>query len=435
MQTVTTSPPPASADTVVLPPHSIDDEQALLGALLIDPKALYDVEDIVSRDDFYVERHRWVWDAMLRLRERGLSVDIITLSGTLGERLEEAGGQAYLTRLLSLTPTSLHASSYARRVAELSARRRLIQGAGEIARNAYNEETPFEDVLAEAERQVFDVAQKIVGGGDFQGADTLISGLLDRLGSGEPPSGLRTGFPSLDRIFRMRPGDFIVLAGRPGNGKTSMLLQMAAHAGVEEKTPTAVFSLEMPGDHIMSRLVSQATGVSLTHILNNSLAQQEWEFVAEAAGVLAESPLFVNDSARITPVQLRSQCMRLAASQGLGLVVVDYLQLIRGTGRYHNRVEEVTEISRALKALARELDVPVLAAAQLSRSVEQRQDKRPMLSDLRESGSIEQDADVVLFVYPKNGSETEKYVSVEKHRNGPTGTVEMTFTGRTVSFS
>ncbi len=435
MQTVTTPPPPASADTAVLPPHSIDDEQALLGALLIDPKALYDVEDIVSRDDFYVERHRWVWDAMLRLRERGLSVDIITLSGALGERLEEAGGQAYLTRLLSLTPTSLHASSYARRVAELSARRRLIQGAGEIARNAYNEETPFEDVLAEAERQVFDVAQKIVGGGDFQGADTLISGLLDRLGSGEPPSGLRTGFPSLDRIFRMRPGDFIVLAGRPGNGKTSMLLQMAAHTAVKEAVPTAVFSLEMPGDHIMSRLVSQATGVSLTHILNNSLSQQEWEFVAEAAGVLAESPLFVNDSARITPVQLRSQCMRLAASQGLGLVVVDYLQLIRGTGRYHNRVEEVTEISRALKALARELDVPVLAAAQLSRSVEQRQDKRPMLSDLRESGSIEQDADVVLFVYPNNGSKTEKYVSVEKHRNGPTGTVEMTFTGRTVSFS
>lgn len=430
---MTTLQPPVT--NTILPPHSIDDERALLGAILISPDVFDEVAGIVSDDDFYVERHRWIWEAFRQLRERDMDIDVTTVSGVLGERLESAGGGAYLVRLLSWPPSSLHALSYARRVAELSARRSMLRGASEIARQAHDEKIPFDDVLASAERYIFDIAQKAIGGGDFQSAKLLVSSLMSRLESGEPPPGVSTGLPALDDIFRMRPGDFIVLAGRPGNGKTSLLMQIACHAAIQKRIPVAVFSLEMPAESIMERLVSHVTGIPFDRMQNNSLSPHEWTLFADVTGTLAESLLFVNDTPYITPVQIRSQCMRLASTHGLGLVVIDYLQLVGGSGRYKTRVEEVTEISRAMKTLARELGVPVLVAAQLSRAVEQRQDKRPMLSDLRSSGSIEQDADIVIFVYPRGEDKAAKFLSVEKHRNGPTGTAEMLFSGATFRFS
>ncbi|RMD63913.1 hypothetical protein D6833_05140 [Candidatus Parcubacteria bacterium] len=214
------------------------------------------------------------------------------------------------------------------------------------------------------------------------------------------------------------------------------MLQIAEHTALQEHIPTAVFSLEMPGERLMNRIISQLSGIPLTNLRNNGLTQQEWALLAETAGLVAESPLYINDAPGLTATQVRSQCMRLASSSGgLGLVVIDYLQLMSGGGKYRSRVDEVTEISRSMKALAREIGAPVLAAAQLSRAVEQRQDKRPSLSDLRESGSIEQDADIVMFVYPRGDIKSQKFISVDKHRDGPTGTIEATFHGSTVSFS
>jgi replicative DNA helicase len=427
-------------------PQNREAEEAVIGAVLINPEAYYDLAEFLQADDFYIHRHRWIWEAFARLHEKRVPLDILTVSEELDRagQLGEIGGPAYLTALLNQVPTSLHAEAYGHMVEADAIRRRMLTAANQIATLAYDEHESVEHVMEEAEKSVFDVSQRRLKH-DLRPISAVLSEYYDRIGelAGRTDEifGVPTGFIDLDRMLTgMQASDFLIIAGRPGQGKSGFLLSAARNAAMLHKKHVAIFSLEMSNEQVVQRLVAQETGIDSQRLRTGKLNQDEWPLFTQAVEVLSDAHIFLDDTPAITPLALRTKCRRLHMEFGLDLVLVDYLQLMGGDVRTENRVQEVSYISRNLKILARELGAPVLAAAQLSRAVEQRTDKRPVLSDLRESGSLEQDADVVMFIYRPDQYEkdTQKLnvaeIIVAKHRNGPTGSVELIFRSSLAKF-
>lgn len=420
-------------------PHSREAEEAVIGAVLINPEAYYDVADFLTGDDFHIHRLRWIWEAFTHLHEQRIPIDLLTVTEELDKQshLAEIGGPAYLTALLNNVPTSLHAEAYGRLVQQSSIRRALLEAANKIAKTAYQENLSVETAIDEAEKAVFGATEHRMST-DLQPIKTVLSDYYDRVEQmsrkGSDIYGVPTGFIDLDRLLMgLQPSDLLIIAGRPSQGKTSFLMSVAKNAAQLNKKHVAIFSMEMSNEQLVQRLLSQETGINSQKMRAGQLEQNEWDLFAQAIEVLGDTKVFLDDTPAISPTQMRAKCRRLHMEFGLDLVVVDYLQLMQGDTRNDNRVQEVSHISRSLKVLARELNVPVLAAAQLSRAVEQRADKRPVLSDLRESGSLEQDADIVMFIYRPEFYEEDSLkknvaeIMVSKHRNGPTGVVELVF--------
>jgi replicative DNA helicase len=429
-----------------LVPHSREAEESVIGSILINPEAYYEVAAFLQADDFYIHRHRWIWQAFQRLHERRFPIDFLTVSEELDQmgQLAEVGGPAYLTALINNVPTSLHAQAYGRIVEETAIRRKMLTAANDIAKLAYKEDSAIDTVMDEAEKAVFGVSERRMTR-DLQNIQQVLSSYFDRIeqlaGRGDEIFGVPTGFIDLDRLLEgLQPSDFLIVAGRPGSGKTAFMLTVAKNAAQVYKKHVAVFSLEMSNEQLVQRLISQETGIDSQRLRTGRLEDDEWPLFTHAAEVLNDTVVFLDDTPALTPLQLRTKCRRLHLEFGLDLVIVDYLQLMSSGTRAENRVQEVSYISRNLKVLARELNVPVLAAAQLSRAIEQRADKEPQLSDLRESGSLEQDADVVMFIHRPELYEKDTLkqhlaqIKVAKHRNGPVGMVELVFLSHVAKF-
>ena len=427
-------------------PHSREAEEAVVGAVLINPEVYYDVAQFLQPDDFYIHRHKWIWEAFTRLHEQRTPVDMLTLSEELDrvDQLAELGGPAYLTSLINQVPSSLNAESYGRIVEAHSIRRKMINAANQIASLAYNEESLVDTVMDEAEKAVFNVSERRLKH-DLVPISSVLSEYYDRIDDlakrDDEIFGVPTGFIDLDKLLSgLQPSDLLIIAGRPGQGKSGFLLSVAKNAALTHKKHVAVFSLEMSNEQVVQRLMAQETAIDSQRLRTGKLAEEEWPLFTHAIEVFSDTKIFLDDTPAITPLQLRTKCRRLHMEYGLDLVVIDYLQLMGGDTRTDNRVQEVSYISRNLKVLARELNVPVLAAAQLSRAVEQRSDKRPVLSDLRESGSLEQDADIVMFIYRPDQYEKDTVkqnvaeIIVAKHRNGPVGSVELIFRNALAKF-
>ena len=435
---------PASTPSAV--PHNREAEEAVVGAVLINPEVYYDVAQFLAADDFYMHRLKWIWQAFTRLHEQRIPVDLLTVSDELDRigQLAEIGGPAYLTSLVNQVPSSLNAESYGRIVEGHAIRRKMITAANQIAALAYNEESVVDTVMDEAEKAVFNVSERRLKQ-DVEPISTVLSDYYDRIDDlAKRPDdffGVPTGFIDLDRMLSgLQPSDLLIIAGRPGQGKTGFLLSVAKNAGLTHKKHVAIFSLEMSNEQVVQRLIAQETGIDSQRLRTGKLEEQEWPLFTHSIEVFSDTKIFLDDTPAITPLQLRTKCRRLHMEFGLDLVIVDYLQLMGGDTRNDNRVQEVSYISRNLKVLARELNVPVLAAAQLSRAVEQRTDKRPVLSDLRESGSLEQDADIVMFIYRPDQYEKDTVkqnvaeIIISKHRNGPVGSVELIFRNSLAKF-
>jgi replicative DNA helicase len=422
-----------------LPPQSIEAEEAILGALLIDPDAIIRVATILRPVDFYREKHGWIYDTISSLHERREPVDFLTVCDELDRRgqLDEVGGAAFITSLINAVPTSIHAEHYARIVERTATRRRLIDAAGKIAGLAYQEADDVEEVVDRAEQILFGVSERRISR-ELVSIKQVLSEYYDRIEyltrhRGEM-IGIPTGFHDIDKLLGgLQRSDMVILAARPSVGKTSLALSFAHNAAKKYRQRVAFFSLEMSNEQVVQRLISAETGINSQRLRRGEIAEDEWGRFMKATSDLAETLFFIDDTPGISALELRTKARRLHAEVGVDLLVVDYLQLMRGDFRSENRVQEISSISRALKALARELNVPVLALSQLSRGVEQRTDKRPILSDLRESGALEQDADVVIFIYRDEmyNENTERPniadIIVAKHRNGPTGAVALYF--------
>ncbi|MGE5223983.1 MAG: replicative DNA helicase [Omnitrophica WOR_2 bacterium] len=439
-------PEESAATTAQVVPQSREAEEAVIGAVLINPEAYYDVAQFLQPDDFYIHRHRWIWDTFNRLHERRVPIDILTVAEELDQqsKLADIGGPAYLTALINNVPTSLHAEAYGRLVEESAIRRRMLTAANDIAKLAYKEEMGVETVMDEAEKAIFGVSERRMTR-DLQPIQQVLSDYYDRIDQlarrGEDTFGVPTGFIDLDRLLGgLQPSDFLIIAGRPGTGKTAFMLSAAKNAAQTHKKHVAIFSLEMSNEQLVQRLISQETGIDTHHLRTGKLTEDEWPLFTHAIEVLSDTRVFLDDTPGLTPLQLRTKCRRLHLEFNLDLILVDYLQLMSSGTRSENRVQEVSYISRNMKILARELNVPVLAAAQLSRAIEQRTDKEPQLSDLRESGSLEQDADVVMFIHRPElfDKDTLKQnvaqIKVSKHRNGPVGTIELVFRNNLAKF-
>ena len=437
---------PASPTPSPAVPHSREAEEAVVGAVLINPEVYYDVAQFLSAEDFYIHRHKFIWEAFTRLHERRTPVDLLTLSEELDRvgLLAEIGCSAYLTSLINQVPSSLNAESYGRIVEGHSIRRRMINAANTIASLAYNEQTIVETVMEEAEKAVFNVSERRLKH-DLLPISAVLSDYYDRIDDlakrADDIMGVPTGFIDLDRLLSgLQPSDLLIIAGRPGQGKTGFLLSVAKNAALTHKKKVAIFSLEMSNEQVVQRLIAQETGIDSQRLRTGKLTDQEWPLFTHSIEVFSDTRIYLDDTPAITPMQLRTKCRRLHMEFGLDLIIVDYLQLMGGDVRNENRVQEVSYISRNLKTLARELNVPVLTAAQLSRAVEQRTDKRPVLSDLRESCSLEQDSDIVMFIYRHDQYEedSEKQniaeIIVAKHRNGPVGSVELIFRSALAKF-
>jgi replicative DNA helicase len=390
---------PATSTAV---PHSREAEEAVVGAVFINSEVYYDVAQFLTADDFYIHRHKWIWEAFTSLHEQRIPIDLLTVSDELERRgqLSEIGGPAYLTSLVNQVPSSLNAESYGHIVEGYSVRRKMINAANQIASIAYNEKTSVDDVMNESEKAVFNVSERRLKH-DLVPIKRVASEFYDRIDDlakrADDIVGVPTGFIDLDKMLTgLQPSDLLIIAGRPGQGKTGFLLSIAKNAGLTHKKHVAIFSLEMSNDQVVQRLISQETGIDSQRMRTGKLQEHEWPLFTHAIEVFSDTNIYLDDTPAITPLQLRTKCRRLHMEFGLDLIIIDYLQLMGGDNRTDNRVQEVSYISRNLKVLARELNVPVLAAAQLSRAVEQRTDKRPVLSDLRESGCLTGDTLVTL---------------------------------------
>ncbi|MCB0194810.1 MAG: replicative DNA helicase [Anaerolineae bacterium] len=422
-----------------LQPHNIEAEEAILGSLLIDPDAILRISTFLSPGDFYVQRHGWVYESILDLHERRQPSDLVTLSDELERRnqLADVGGSAYLTGLINATPTSIHVEYYARIVERTAVLRRLIDAASKIAQLAYQDSEDADEVVDRAEEIIFAISERRIDR-DLKPIRQVLESFYDRVEylnqhQGEV-IGIPTGLADLDKLLGgLQRSDMIVMAGRPGMGKTSLALSIALQSARQWQKRVAVFSLEMSDEQLVQRLVSAETGIDSQRLRLGNIKADEWPTFYQAIRLLSETSIFIDDTPAISALELRSKARRLHAEHGLDMIIVDYLQLMSGGSRNENRQQEISFISRSIKGLARELNVPVLALSQLSRQVESRADKRPMLSDLRESGSIEQDADVVLFIYRDDvyNPDTEfpniAEIIVSKHRSGPTGVFSVYF--------
>ena len=418
-------------------PQDIDAETSVLGSLIIDPEAITLVADTLHADDFYREVHRTIYTAMLHLYEHRTPADYITLCDKLqGIDAPVDGWEVYLDHLTDSVPTSAHVEHYARIVVKMAEYRRLIHGAGRIAAIAYEEE---ENALEQAERIIFDVSQRR-GIGDFEALSSVLSEYLNDLDTMHEHRGQIVGVPTglyaLDgHVGGLQQADLIIEAGRPGQGKTSLALTIAHNAALTYHKRVGIFSLEMNKKQLAQRLVSMTSRVDLQKLRTAWIEERDWGKIVDAVDTLSEGKLFIADTTGLSIDAMRSKCRRLQAQHGLDLLIVDYLQLMQGAdaSSHANRVQEISDISRGLKLLAMELDIPVLALSQLSRKVEERQVKIPQLADLRDSGSLEQDADVVLFIYRDEyyNHKTEKKgiadIIIAKHRNGPVGEIELGF--------
>lgn len=430
--------PPAGT----VPPHNLEAEAGLLGGILVDKEALIRVADVVAPDDFYADRNGIIYGAMIDLYESRQPIDLLTLSNRLEEvkELDKIGGAAYLTELIEQVPTAAHVVNYAQIVSHKATLRRLIGAATSIAGLGYDESSPLDGLLDKAEQVLFTISQKNLRQ-NFIPIGSVLAESFDRLDELHKDKnslrGVPTGFKALDNILAgLQRSDLIILAARPSMGKTTLAINMAHHVAVKEGIPVGVFSLEMGKEQLIDRMLAAESGIDSWKLRNGRLEDSDFPKINDAMAVLSEAPIYIDDAASTNVMEMRTKARRLQSEHGLGLIVVDYLQLINGrkVGGSDNRVQEVSEISRGLKGLARELNVPVLALSQLSRSVESRTPPIPMLSDLRESGSIEQDADVVMFIYREDyykGQDSEQpggaQILVRKHRNGPTGEAELFF--------
>ncbi len=433
----------SSPDRMV--PHSVEAEEAVLGSLLIDPEAVFQVATFLRPDDYYIQKHAWIYEAILALHERREPVDFLTLCDELErrEQLEEVGGAAYITHLINAVPSAIHVEAYGHIVEQAAIRRRLIAAASQIAQLAYQEAQNIDETVDKAEQALFSVSERRITR-DLTPIRDVVGAYSDRIeylyAHQDEPLGVPTGFIELARLLGgLQRSDLIFIAARPSVGKTSLCLSIARNAARHGKH-VAIFSLEMSAEQVVQRLVAAETGIDSQRLRLGKLNTQEWELFHSATGRLADLPIFIDDTPSISALQLRTKARRLDSEHGIDLILIDYLQLMTGDIRTDNRVPVVSYISRSLKGLARELNVPVVSASQLSRAVEQRTDRRPMLADLRESGSLEQDADVVMFIYRDElyHPETEKQhiaeIIVAKHRNGPTGVVELFFRNRLAQF-
>lgn len=422
-----------------VPPQNMEAEQAVLGALIIDGEAMLSVMEKLRAEDFYRHAHRLIYAAMVELSEEQQPVDLVTITSRLKDKdqLEEVGGVTYLTELANAVPTSANIDYYASIVEEKSILRKLIRTATEIVSSGYRSEEDVTELLSVAEQRIMELSnQKSTR--DFVPIRDVLMDVFEQVeylyNHRGGVTGIPSGFIDLDRMTSgFQKNDLIIVAARPSVGKTAFALNIAQNVGVRSKETVAIFSLEMSAAQLVQRIICAESNVDASRLRTGQLENEDWEKMTMAIGTLSEAKIFIDDSPSITVAEIRAKCRRLKREHGLGLVIIDYLQLIHGRGSSENRQQEVSEISRTLKAIARELEVPVIALSQLSRGVEQRQDKRPLMSDLRESGSIEQDADIVAFLYRDDyyNQESEKKNTIEiiiaKQRNGPVGTVELAF--------
>ncbi len=423
-----------------IPPQNLDAEKSLLGAVLIDEETLADISEHVTEKDFYEKRHSTIYNAMMSLYEKHKPVDLLTLTDELKRKkeLDIIGGSAYLTDLTNYVPTSAHAEAYAELVAQKAIRRRLIKASSEISELGYNEETTTQELLEKAEAELFSVSDQSLKQ-DIVSIESILTESFDRMEELHRNKGalrgVRTGYRDLDTMTAgLQRSDLIILASRPAMGKTTLVTNLAYNIATASKQPVLFFSLEMSKEQLVDRMLADASGVDAWNIRTGNLSDDDFSKLSEAMGELAEAQIFIDDTPGLSVLEMRTKARRANHEQPLGLVIVDYLQLMQGNGRDNgNRVQEVGEISRGLKLIARELNVPVIALSQLSRSVESRSPQIPQLADLRESGSIEQDADIVMFIYreayynPETERENITDLIIAKHRNGPTGKIELYF--------
>ena len=442
--------PVAELDALRVPPQSVEAEQAVLGGLLLDNSTWDAIADRLSADDFYRRDHRLIFAAIAELSERSEPSDAVTLAEYLAAKglADETGGLAYLAGLARDTPTAANVRAYADIVRERSLLRQLIRVSGEVAASAYDSEgRSAAELVSEAERRVLEIAElgRRTGPGFVPLQDVLGDAIdrLDELQNNQGrPTGVSTGYHDLDRMTAgLQPGDLVIVAGRPSMGKTTLALNIAENAAIGAGTPVAVFSMEMSRDQLAMRMISSLGRVDQSHLRTGNFGDEDWARINGAIAQMKTAPVFIDDSGALTPTEVRARARRLKREKGgLGLIVVDYLQLMQVPGTKENRATEISEISRSLKALAKELRLPVVALSQLNRSVEQRTDKKPVMSDLRESGAIEQDADLIMLIYREEVYEPETPrkgiadIIIAKQRNGPTGEVHLTFLGKYTRF-
>ncbi len=439
----------AAEQRLKVPPNSIEAEQSLIGGLMLDAQAWDKIADVVVSGDFYRKDHRVIFEAITRLVEDGSPCDVVTVSEHLDNRgeLDQAGGLEYLATLANQTPGAANARAYARILHERATLRALINAGNEIAGNAFSTDgRSAAEILDEAERVVFEIAEKGSRGKQgFKSLKQILPDAVDRIDllhqSDGDITGISTGFHEFDKLTAgLQGGDLVIIAGRPSMGKTTLAINIAENAAIGSKVPTAIYSMEMPSEQLAFRMISSLGRVDQTHLRTGRFPDEDWSRINTAVQLMSDAPIFIDDTAGLSPTEIRARARRLQREHGLGLIVVDYLQLMQVPGNKENRATEISEISRSLKALAKELSLPVIALSQLNRGVEQRTDKRPVMSDLRESGAIEQDADLIIFIYreevynqdtPRKGIAD---ITIAKQRNGPIGDFPLTFVGRYTKF-
>ncbi|MGB0714067.1 MAG: replicative DNA helicase [Gammaproteobacteria bacterium] len=441
--------PDSSVQQLKIPPHSVEAEQAVLGGLMLDNNAWDKVADQLVAPDFYRREHQLIFDAIAGLADDAQPFDVVTVSERLDRQEESAnvGGLQYLGALARDTPSAANIAAYAAIVRERAVRRSLIAVSGGIADSAFNPEgRDIDALLDEAESRVFKIADESAKGrAGFRPIKALLTAAVDRIdelyNKGSAVTGVATGYDQFDDMTSgLQPGDLVIVAGRPSMGKTSFAMNIAENAAIQGELPVAVFSMEMPGESLAMRLMSSLGRISQQRVRTGQLEEEDWPRITSAAQILSQAKLFIDDTPGLSPTDLRARCRRLKREHGLGMVVVDYLQLMQVHGSSENRATEISEISRGLKGLAKEMNAPVIALSQLNRSLEQRPNKRPVMSDLRESGAIEQDADLIAFIYrdevynedsPDKGTAE---IIIGKQRNGPIGTCRLAFIGQNTRF-
>jgi len=431
-----------------LPPHSVEAERSLLGGLMLDQRAWDMVADVVGADDFYRADHRAIFQTILTLIEHDKPPDAVTVSEQLEResRLDAAGGLEYLARLVEETPSAANVRAYARIVRDHAMLRQLIEIGGDIAASAHDSEgRTVAELVDLAEQRVFEIADRGSSGPGFKALKAILPGAIDRLDvlshSDADITGVSTGFAAMDEMTAgLQRGELIVIAGRPSMGKTTLAVNIAENAAIGHQVPTAIFSMEMSAEQLTFRMIGSIGRVNQASLRRGKLSDEDWSRIDSAVSMMSNAPIFIDDSAGLSPTEVRARARRLKREHGLGLIVIDYLQLMQVAGSVENRATEISEISRSLKALAKELELPVIALSQLNRSVEQRVDKKPVMSDLRESGAIEQDADVIVFIYREEVYDKETArrgiadIIIGKQRNGPIGEFHLTFLGEFTKF-
>ena len=430
-----------------VPPHNIEAEQSVLGAIIMDHEAMTVASEILRPNDFYRPDHQEIYGAIMDLFTSNSPVDLVTIQNRLSEKgvLEQVGGISYLAELATIVPTSAHIKQYAKIVEDKAVLRRLIKASQEITAKSYEGDEPIEDLMSFAEKQVFDIIQNRHTE-DFSHINEIIVTSIDKIEQAHVNKGAVTGVPTgfIDLDYKtagMQPSDLILVAARPSMGKTAFSLNVIQSAAIKNKKKVAVFSLEMSKDQLVNRMLCAEAMVDAQKVRTGNLDPQDWDRIARAIPTIAAADIFIDDTPGISVMEMRAKCRRLKLEKGLDLIMIDYLQLMSGNSKSDSRQQEISEISRSLKAIAREMNAPVIALSQLSRACETRADHRPMLSDLRESGAIEQDADVVMFLYrdeyynPDTDKKNIGEIIIAKQRNGPTGTVELVWLGQYTKFA